>query len=104
MPCCQHEINGQIQEGGDMDIMLKDGLFKERLSALLTDAIRVDIMRDFGYNVDVMEFVDFSHSPKNIMLRCKLNKTKKSTQNKKVKELQKKYGFEQTLYKEMYGK
>jgi len=104
VPCCQHEINGQIQEGGDMDIMLKDGLFKERLSALLTDAIRVDIMRDFGYNVDVMEFVDFSHSPKNIMLRCKLNKTKKSTQNKKVKELQKKYGFEQTLYKEMYGK
>ena len=104
VPCCQHEINGQITTGGDMDILLKDGLFKERLSALLTDAMRVDIMRDFGYNVDVMEFVDFSHSPKNIMLRCKLNKPKKSTKNSKLKDLQQKYNFEQTLYREMYKK
>ena len=104
VPCCQHEINSQINLGGDMDILLKDGLFKERLSALLTDAIRVDLMRDFGYNVDVMEFVDFSHSPKNVMLRCKLNKAKKSTKNKKIKDLQDKYGFEQTLYREMYKK
>ena len=104
VPCCQHEINSQINLGGDMDIMLKDGLFKERLSALLTDAIRVEIMRDFGYIVDVMEFVDFSHSPKNVMLRCKLNKIKNSKNNKTIKELQQKYNFEQTLYREIYKK
>ena len=56
-----------------LDLLLKYGLIKERFSALLTDSIRAEILKDFGYKVDVLEFVDFTHSPKNIMLRCKLN-------------------------------
>lgn len=95
VPCCQHEINSSIAKAGDFDILLKDGLFKERFSALLTDAIRTEILRAVGYSVDVIEFVDFAHSPKNIMLRATKNSTKKSYQ--KLIDLSKKYKFKQTL-------
>lgn len=95
VPCCQHEINSSICSAGDFDILLQDGLIKERFSSLLTDSIRAEVLRAKGYSVDVIEFVDFAHSPKNIMLRAKLNSTKKSLDN--VKNLQKKYKFNQTL-------
>ena len=62
----------------------------------MTDAIRVEILRSYGYVVDVIEFVDFAHSPKNIMIRGKLTKSKKSFSN--VENLIKKYKFKQKLY------
>ena len=43
VPCCQHEVNKTIQKGGDFDILLSHGLFQERFSALLTDAIRAAV-------------------------------------------------------------
>lgn len=96
VPCCQHEINQSIKDGGDYDLFLSDGLFKERFSALLTDAVRVDLLRAYGYSTDVIEFVDFAHSPKNLMIRAAKNK--KANKNfKKVKELQQKYHFKQKL-------
>ena len=90
VPCCQHEINLSIKPAGEYDILLKDGLFKERFSSLLTDAIRTQILRAMGYSVDVIEFVGFEHSPKNIMLRAsktKLSDTKllKAIENLKNK-------------------
>lgn len=96
VPCCQHEINLSIKKAGDFDILLNDGLIKERFSALLTDAVRVEILRAKGYSVDVIEFVDFAHSPKNLMIRAKLNSTQKSLD--KVKNLKEKYKFNQTLF------
>lgn len=95
VPCSQHEINSSIKAGGDFDIFLKDGLFKERFSALLTDAIRTEVLRSKGYSVDVIEFVDFEHSPKNLMLRAELNSTKKDLN--RVKNLKNKYKFSQKL-------
>lgn len=102
VPCCQHEINNQIKCGGDFDLLLKYGLIKERFSALLTDSIRAEILKDFGYKVDVLEFVDFAHSPKNIMLRCKLNQKKSPTKNVLINDIMEKYNFKQTLYNELY--
>ncbi len=98
VPCCQHEVNKTIKKGGDFDILLKHGLIKERMSALLTDSIRASILEDMGYSVDVLEFVDFSHSPKNIMIRAKKTKNVSDKNRKQIKELQEKYGFAQTLY------
>ena len=96
VPCCQHEINSTISTGGDMDIMMNHGLIKERMSALLTDSIRAEVLTQYGYNVDMLEFVDFSHSPKNIMIRARLegNGTRDLTN---IKSLMTKYNFEQTL-------
>ncbi len=99
VPCCQHEVNKTIKKGGDFDILLKHGLIKERMSALLTDSIRASVLEDMGYNVDVLEFVDFSHSPKNIMLRAKKTKNVSDKNRKHIAELQEKYQFNQTLYK-----
>lgn len=98
VPCCQHEVNLSIRKGGDLDIFMGHGLFKERMSALLTDAIRTEILESCGYEVDVIEFVDLSHTPKNLMLRCRL-KQKRIPDLSRLKELQERYGFEQTLLK-----
>jgi SAM-dependent methyltransferase len=69
-PCCQHELYNQIKTP-TLHPLLKHGILKERISSILTDAIRADILEAFGYKVDVIEFVDTQHTPKNIMLRAK---------------------------------
>ncbi len=97
VPCCQHEICSSIRKGGDYDILLSHGLIKERFSALLTDSIRAEILRLCGYETDIIEFVDFAHSPKNLMLRCKLKKPL-TPDLTAVEELMKRYGFKQKLY------
>ncbi len=99
VPCCQHEICSQIKKGkGELDLFLDHGLFKERMSALLTDAIRTKVLESEGYKVDVLEFVDFAHSPKNIMLRAKKVQGKKKMGTAQIADLEAKYGFTQTLY------
>ncbi len=102
VPCCQHEINLSIQSGGELDCLLKYGLIKERTSALLTDAIRGLILEDCGYAVDMLEFVDFAHSPKNIMIRASRTKKSAGKNRKQIEELMQKYHFEQTLFKLVY--
>ena len=68
VPCCQHELNGQIQCKEFVSIM-KYGLIKERMAALITDGIRANVMEAYGYETQVMEFIDMSHTPKNVLLR-----------------------------------
>lgn len=97
VPCCQHEVNLSVRKGGDLDIFMKHGLLKERMSALLTDAVRSEIMERCGYEVDVIEFVDLSHTPKNLMLRCKLQRAGSVPELSSLLELQRRYGFDQTL-------
>lgn len=99
VPCCQHEINLSIKKGGDMDCLLKYGIIKERVSALLTDSIRAMILEDMGYKVDVIEFVDLAHSPKNLMIRAKKTRGVKFVNAEEIERMQLAYGFEQTLFK-----
>lgn len=104
VPCCQHEINTSslTKNGGDMGIMFEYGIIKERTCALLTDVFRGKLLEDFGYSVDIMEFVDLSHSPKNLMIRA-ARKHKPNFKNKsELQQLQCKYGFSQCLYKLLY--
>lgn len=102
VPCCQHEINHSIKKGGELDCLLKYGIIKERTSALLTDAIRGLILEDCGYSVDMLEFVDFAHSPKNIMIRACRCKPVNSKNSSQIETLMHKYQFDQTLYKLVY--
>ena len=97
VPCCQHEVNKTIQKGGDFDILLSHGMFQERFSALLTDAIRAAVLEDEGYDVDVIEFIDFAHSPKNLMLRCHRTGRRGTKKRAEANRLREQYGFEQIL-------
>lgn len=98
VPCCQHEINAQIKNEAEMGIILRDGLIKERFSALLTDSVRAEILRQFGYKVDILEFVDFAHSPKNLMIRA--SKTQNVTKDfTAVGNLLQSFSTKQTLFK-----
>ncbi len=69
VPCCQHELNGQI-DSTLLAPVLKYGLLKERMAALLTDGIRANLLEEAGYRVQVLEFIDMEHTPKNILLRA----------------------------------
>lgn len=97
VPCCQHEINATISGGGDLDVLLRYGVVKERVSALLTDAIRAGILEDMGYAVDLIEFVDLAHSPKNLMIRAEKKSAPRGKNIPRFRELAERYGFRQTL-------
>lgn len=72
VPCCQHELNKQIRNEILAPVM-KYGLLKERFSALLTDGLRAEYLESAGYHVQVLEFIDMEHTPKNILLRAVKN-------------------------------
>ena len=97
VPCCQHEIDRTISRGGELDVLLRYGIVRERVSALLTDAIRAGILEDLGYEVDLIEFVDLSHSPKNLMIRAEKKRAPRRRNIPRCRELAEKYGFSQTL-------
>jgi len=70
-PCCHHDLQSQLSEIPEPWSMLtKHGLMKERISDLLTDALRAQILRLLGYRVDVIEFIGGEHTPRNLMIRA----------------------------------
>ena len=102
VPCCQHELNNQIRSD-KFSLMTKYGIIKERFSALITDAVRGNMLEYMGYNVNLLEFVDLSHTPKNILIRAVKNPNKqKSVKERAVEEVKRmmgEYGLSPTLYR-----
>ena len=68
VPCCQHELNGQIQSR-ILSPILKYGLLKERMAALVTDGLRAELLTRQGYDTQILEFIDMAHTPKNVLIR-----------------------------------
>lgn len=100
VPCCQHELNRQM-EVEVLEPILKYGLIKERMAALITDGLRARLLEEFGYRVQVMEFIDIEHTPKNILIRAVKEKGEKSEEStmesyEKLKEF---LSVDPTLYK-----
>ena len=69
VPCCQHELNGQM-ESGLLDPLFRYGIIKERMAALCTDALRAEILEACGYRTQILEFIDMEHTPKNLLIRA----------------------------------
>lgn len=79
VPCCQHQINTQLQqnrkgkikqEDNALEPLLKYGLLREKFSSLLTDALRGEWLEQQGYRVQMLEFIDEEHTPKNVLIRA----------------------------------
>ena len=107
VPCCQHELNSQVKSE-KFSLMTRYGIIKERFSALVTDAIRGNLLEYMGYNVNLLEFVDLSHTPKNILIRAVKNPNKKEEVKEKamdeVHRMMEEYGLSQALYRMLAGK
>lgn len=85
VPCCQHELFGQIKNDS-LKMLLRHGILKERFSALLTDGLRADMLELCGYKTTVTEFIETEHTPKNIMIRG-IKKSNFIPDKKKAEEL-----------------
>ncbi len=70
-PCCHHDIQSQMHEIPEpWSLVTRNGIMKERLGDLLTDAIRMQIMKLKGYRVEAIEFIGGEHTPRNLMIRA----------------------------------
>lgn len=96
VPCCQHEVNAQIKNEA-LEPILKYGILKERFSAIVTDAIRAEILENNGYETQILEFIDMEHTPKNLLIRA--IKTNKKSNNTKYKNLIEELKINPTLNK-----
>jgi SAM-dependent methyltransferase len=72
-PCCHHDLQQQLRGGSAPSpyrLVVQHGILRERMADVLTDTIRAALLRQHGYRVDVVEFVDSVHTPRNVLLRA----------------------------------
>ncbi len=101
VPCCQHEVNAQlsrasVSQDSPFEPFLRFGLIKERFAALMTDAIRAELLEKAGYFVQVLEFIGEEDTPKNLMIRAVFSENK-SRAEAGFPSLLKTLGVSQTL-------
>lgn len=80
VPCCQHELNGQISNEV-MKPIFSYGVLKERIAALMTDGLRAQMLEQAGYETQILEFIDMEHTPKNLLIRAVYTGKKKENGN-----------------------
>jgi hypothetical protein len=72
-PCCHHDVAAQLRKAptpAPYAMLTRHGILRERLADTLTDALRATLMRLQGYRVDVVQFVESKHTPRNTLLRA----------------------------------
>jgi len=109
VPCCQHELNAQISAGSAktgpanaLEPLLRNGLIRERFSALLTDTLRAELLESAGYTVQLVEFIDMSHTPKNILIRAVRGKSPGTGPSDSYRTLATFFGVSPALERELF--
>ncbi len=72
-PCCHHDVAAQLRRAptpAPYSLLTRNGILRERFADTLTDAMRAAVLRTVGYRVDVIDFVDSRHTPRNTLLRA----------------------------------
>lgn len=95
VPCCQHEMHMLLQHS-PLAPVTDFGITRERFCALATDALRAALMTAAGYTVQLLEFIDMEHTPKNVLLRC-VRRMSADTSSSRAAALQKARALRQTL-------
>ncbi len=108
VPCCQHQINTQLQNRGkasgatgqvppEFEPLLKWGIIREKFSSLVTDALRGEWLEEQGYKVQMLEFIDMEHTPKNILIRA-VKKNSGSSKGTATPELMRSLGIQPEIF------
>jgi SAM-dependent methyltransferase len=72
-PCCHHDVAAQLRRTAapaPYALLTRYGILRERFADTLTDAMRASVLRLSGYRVEVIEFVESKHTPRNTLLRA----------------------------------
>lgn len=94
-PCCHHDLQRQLTAAAKAGAtppshygsLVGEAILRQRFADVLTDAMRADLMRLVGYRVDVVEFIDSRHTPRNTMLRLRRGSSTQQVQAREVVDL-----------------
>src|SRR5262249_23435581 len=95
-PCCHHEISTQMQIQS-LPLLCNHGILKERMAALITDALRAEMLQQYNYHTDVIEFIDLEHTHKNLLIRAIKKKNAQPADFAAYHELCHQFGLTTTL-------
>ena len=98
-PCCHHDVQSQMKIAPEpWGLVIKNGIMKERLGDLLTDTIRMQILKLRGYRTDAVEFIGGEHTPRNLMIRAVLTGAEAADiEHERYKELIGEWGIKPAL-------
>lgn len=103
VPCCQHEFYDKIKNPV-LEPMLCHGIIKEKLASLVTDSLRANVLEILGYQVQLLEFIDMEHTPKNILIRAiKTNNTNKKEAIDKYIKFKEFWGLKDLYIEKEFG-
>lgn len=102
VPCCQHEFFDKIYNPV-LEPMLSHGIIKEKLASLVTDSLRANVLEILGYQVQLLEFIDMDHTPKNILIRAVKGNKINSDAVKKYKQFKEFWNLKDIYIEEALG-
>ena len=102
VPCCQKEAYRQL-ESSLLAPLLRHGLAKERFAALVTDALRAQLLELAGYRAQLVEFVALEHTAKNVLIRAVKGKSAGDDVRRAYEELRDSLGLDPALERLLAG-
>lgn len=82
-----------------LEPVLKYGILKERMAAIMTDAVRAGLLEEQGYDTQILEFIDMEHTPKNLLIRAVKSGKSNLSSGEKVRSMEEELHLNLTLNK-----